>query len=113
MRQAGSFLPLSTEQHDPLLRADGVKFWLVTAAVLIAVSAATLHSPFVSRNNAASVFVALAAAFDWHVRAHNRLTLIDNVLPDLVLDWDYGSRCCPCRCLCETRLTRTDMACWA
>ncbi len=93
------------------MRADGVKFWLVTAAVLVAVSAATLHSPFVAMNNAASVFVALAAAFDWHVRAHNCLTLI--VLPNLVLDWDYGCRCCPCRSLCETRLTKIDMACWA
>ena len=50
--------------------AVGVKFWVVTTAVLIAVSAVTLHSPYIAMNNAASVFVALAAAFDWHVRAH-------------------------------------------
>ena len=66
---APSFVHLRTERPDPLPHVDGVKFWLVTTALLIAVSAVTLHSPFVASNNAASVFVALAAAFDWHVRA--------------------------------------------
>ena len=51
------------------MSAVGVKYWAVLTGLLIAVSATTLHSLFIFMNNATSVFIALAAAFDWHVRA--------------------------------------------
>jgi hypothetical protein len=69
------------------MRAVGVKYWAVLTSLLIAVSATTLHSLFIFMNNAASVFIAIAAAFDWHVRARNILSTPAR---------EY------CHCLCDT-----------